>query len=458
MTIPNNILVIFNDDHGQWAAGAYGNRELRTPTLDYLAQTGSLMENAFTPVPVCSPARACFLTGRLASQHGVHDYLASNVPEAHHRWWLEDEVTLAQILARAGYQTALSGKWHLGNDMTPHGGFDWWFTLGGDYPINRLGPYTYSDQGAPILSEAYKTRLITDKAIEFLRKRDSARPFFLMVGYRATHSPWEDHPERSVAPYRECNFKDVPYEETYPFGVQNLESTLPTRDNPREALAQYYASVTRLDEATARLLDELEALGLREDTLVVYTSDHGLCCGHHGIWGKGNGTLPLNMVEESIRIPMIINQPGRVQPGERRTEFVDHLDLFKTLADYAGVALPEDLVDSYPGRSFWPLLEAGEAVPDWRKVQFGEYGNLRMVRTEAHKLVLRYPDGPHELFDLAADPREMIDLFEDPSQQDRVARLMEMMDAYFGAYEDPVKSGLRVRELPRHNLTEAWRS
>ena len=341
--------------------------------------------------------------------------------------------------------------------MTPHAGFAWWFTLGGDYPINRLGPYTYSDQGRPVVSEAYKTRFITDKAIEFLRGRNADQPFFLMVGYRATHSPWEDHPERSVAPYRDCTFEDVPYQETYPFGVQNLESTLPTRDNPREALAQYYAAVTRQDEAVARLLDELDALGVRDDTLVVYTSDHGLCCGHHGIWGKGNGTLPLNMVEESIRVPMIINHPTRIRGGQRRKEFVDHLDLFHTVAAYAGVSPPKDRLHSYPGRSFLPLLETADALSDWRTVQFGEYGNLRMVRTETHKLVLRYPAGPHELFDLAADPREMTDLFADPAQGTRIAQLTDMIEGYFSAYEDPIKSGLRVRDLPRHNLTEAWR-
>lgn len=171
----------------------------------------------------------------------------------------------------------------------------------------------------------------------------------------------------------------------------------------REALAQYYASVTRLDEATGRLLDELEALGLRENTLVVYTSDHGLCCGHHGIWGKGNGTLPLNMVEESIRVPMIINHPGRVSAGQRLNEFVDHLDLFQTLVAYAGAELPEGRKGSYPGRNMWPLLDEQEGGADWRTVQYGEYGNVRMIRTHTHKLVRRYPDGPHELFDLDSD-------------------------------------------------------
>lgn len=453
----NNIVVIFNDDHGQWALGSYGNRELKTPTLDYLAETGVQMENAFTPTPICSPARACFLTGRLPSQHGVHDYLAFSDKYASSRWWLKNETTLAELLSQAGYQTGMYGKWHLGNDVQPQAGFDNWFSLGGRFPINRCGLYPYSENGQIKEISGYKTPIITDKAIEFLHNRAEAKPFFLYVAYRATHGPWRDHPERSVERYRQGAFGDVPQDEMYPFGRQVLASTTPTRATPREALAQYYASVSRIDEATGRLLDELEALDLREDTLVVYTSDHGLCCGHHGIWGKGNATLPLNMVEESIRIPLIFNQPGRLFGGQRRREFVDHLDLFQTLLDYAGIDLPDKMTNYYPGRSFLPFLENSGVISNWRNFQFGEYGNLRMIRTETHKLVRRYPDGPCELFDLRADPRETINLFADPAHQALVQQLTARIDDHFGKYEDPIKSGLRVRDLPRHNHTEAWR-
>jgi len=458
MAEKNNIVVIFNDDHAQWALGSYGNRELHTPTLDHLAHTGVQMENAFTPTPVCSPARACFLTGRLASQHGVHDYLASNDAEIHGHNWLQDEITLAQILSQAGYQTALCGKWHLGNDEQPQPGFDHWFSLSGDYPFAHDGSSRYSDNGHLQEISGYETPVITDRAIEFLRQRDQNQPFFLYVGFRATHSPWQGHPERLAAQYRQSAFEDVPPDVAYPFGRQNLESTTYRRSDPREGLAQYYAAVSALDQATGRLLDELDALDLRETTLLVYTSDHGLCCGHHGIWGKGNGTLPLNMVEESIRVPMIFNQPGRLFEQQRRREFVDHVDLFQTLASYAGVELAAKGDNYYPGRSFLPMLENSGSLPNWRNEQFGEYGNLRMVRTETHKLVRRYPDGPCELFDLQADPRETVNLFDDLVHQSLVKRLTARIDDYFGACQDPVKSGLRVRELPRHNRSEAWRT
>lgn len=458
MNTRKNILLLFTDDHAQWAMGAYGSRELHTPNMDYLAQTGVQMMNAFTPIPVCSPARACFFTGRLPSQHGIHDYLSSTDPVIHHHPWLKDEITLAQLLSEAGYQTGLCGKWHLGADDEPVPGFDYWFGLGGDYPMAHNSNYRFSKNGTSQWLSGYKTPIITDHAVEFLKNREEERPFFLFVGYTATHSPWEKHPERLTSHYRNCTFDDIPLDEMYPFGRQNTESANQDRTDEREMLVQYHAAVSQIDEGIGRLLDELEGQGLREDTLIIYTADHGLNCGHHGIWGKGNGTLPLNMVEESIRIPLIVNQPDQLFGGQRRGEFVDHLDLFQTLIDYADLSLPKPDINQYPGRSFLPLLDNSAPIPDWRTVQFGEYGNLRMIRTERHKLIRRYPDGPCELFDLQNNPRETINLFADPDKQSLIEQLTAQIDRYFGAYEDPVKSGLNVKELPRHNFTEAWRA
>jgi choline-sulfatase len=450
-----NILLILSDDHGQWAMGAYGNGELHTPNLDHLASTGVLMENAFTPIPVCSPARASLFTGRLPSQHGLHDYLASGDPEIGARDWLVDEVTLGELLSTAGYETGFCGKWHMGKDEVPQPGFDTWFTLGHDYPVEHGGRHRYVDNGRYRMIDGFKTSIITDQARQFLRGREGDRPFFLTASYTATHSPWRDHPQRLVHAYRGCTFADLPQDISYPFGRQNLESTFPTRNNFREALAQYYTAVSQIDEAVGQLIDDLEALGLRDHTLVIYTSDHGLCCGHHGIWGKGNGTLPLNMVEESIRVPLLFNQPGRLFAGQRRAEFVDHLDLFQTVAESAGIDLPQR---SYPGRTYLSLLDNTGALPGWRREQYGEYGPLRMIRTERYKFLQRNPHGRHELFDLLADPRETMNLYDDTSYAPLIAELTARIDEYFARFEDKKKNGLRAAVLPRHNFTEAWRS
>lgn len=453
-----NIILIVNDDLAQWALGCYGNTEIHTPTIDYLAATGVLMENAFTPTPVCSPARASLLTGRLASQHGIHDYLSSTIEEIHRRPWLEDEITLAQLLADAGYQTAHCGKWHLGNDDQPQAGFGHWFSGVGDYPAEHGGDHRFSINGEIETIPGQRTQAITDNAIDFLRERDTEAPFFLHIGYFGTHNPWRGQPERLVEQYRRNSFTGLLDQPAYPFGAQALESTLPTRLNPREALAQYFAAISHIDEALGRLMDELQALQLHESALLIFTSDHGLCCGHHGLWGKGNATLPLNMLEESIRVPLIFHQPRDLFRRQRRSEFVDHMDLFQTIADYAGISDALAAERNYPGRSFLPFLDNSAPLPDWRQTHFGEYGDLRMVRTREYKLIRRYyRDAPCELFDLLDDPTESHNRFHEENYQPVVERLGGEIDAYFGRFQDERKSGLRVRELPRHNLSEAWR-
>jgi arylsulfatase A-like enzyme len=455
-----NILLFLTDDHAQWANGAYGDREIMTPNLDSLAEEGVLMENAYTPTPVCSPGRACLLTGRFASQHGLHDYLGG-VPDIDVDGypWMADETLLPEILHDAGYATYLSGKWHLGGENHPRGGFDHTFTHGNDYPFTHGGRRTFYEDGEPIEMTGYKTRIFTEKAIQYLRERAPDQPFYLQVGYITTHNPWEGHPERLAAHYRHCSFDELPGGETYPFGIQNLESAFDYRDDPHESRAQYYAAVTQIDEGVGQILDELEALGLREDTLIVYTADHGLNCGQHGIWGKGNGTLPLNMVEESVRVPLILNRTEQFPPGQRRTAFVDHTDLFQTLLDLAGVTLdPVFRAErNYPGRTYaGPLIHAAP-LKNWKDVQIGEYGDVRMIRDERYKLVRRYPDGPNEFFDLEADPREMTNLYDRPEHQARIAELTAKLDAFFDQYADRVKNGLNVKQLPMHNSGESWR-
>lgn len=443
--------MLFNDDHGQWALPTYGNSELVTPSIDYLADSGVVFNNAFTPIPVCSPARACFFTGLLPSQHGIHDFIAA-ADEFHQKAWLDEFATLPQILADNGYQTGLSGKWHLGRDEKVQSGFEDWFALSGDYPIQHKGAYRYSDNGQIKSLAGYKTNLIADRTVDFIRRQSSDQPFFHFTSFYATHSPWAGQPERLARMYRGCSFDDIPSEERVFAGkLLNIESTSTTSDEIQEARAQYYASVSAIDEAVGRILDELETSGFLENTLIVYTSDHGLCLGHHGIWGKGNATAPQNMIEESMRIPMILSAPAILPKATRRSEFVDHLDLYQTILDYAELAPP---TNNYAGRS---LLKLFTERADWRAVQFGEYGTARMIRTHSHKLIRRYNNQTSELFDLNSIAGEEKNIIAMEESKTIAAELGEMLAAHFNQLGCAPPDYASFSGENRFNTAEAWR-
>jgi arylsulfatase A-like enzyme len=451
-----NILVVQTDDHAQWAASCYGNTELSTPSMDWLARTGVRIQNAFTPTPVCSPARASFWTGRLPSQHGIHDFLG---PEFREGPWLDGERILPELLSEAGYSCALFGKWHCGRPEERWRGFEHWFCLG-----KRTGPHfgvqPYNLNGAPLELHGYQSTITTDHAIAWLRERKEAKrkPFFAYVGLVATHSPFSDHPERLVTAYRKKSFKDIPADALHPFGRRAGEGSRAAEDDWRERQAQYYAAVTEVDTQLGRLVDELEHLGQLENTLIVYTADHGLNMGHHGIFGKGNGTRPLNMLEESIRVPLLFGGWDRLHGQQLRLEMVDHTDLFLTLAEIAGAELPSDI--RYPGRSYASVLTDGAPPQQAKRVQIGEYGNCRMARSQRYKLLRRNGGGPDEFYDLAADPRETRNLLAgSPSAAEAAALtfLDEALAETFRGLDDSPRSGPRVADLPRHNRTEAWR-
>jgi len=252
---------------------------------------------------------------------------------------------------------------------------------------------------------------------------------------------------------------DIPAEAlSLPAGMKNRPTFLPkTPEESREWLAQYYAAVTHIDEQVGRVIDELETLGVLDDTLVVYTSDHGHMNGHHGLYTKGNGTLPQNFYEESIRIPLFIRAPGLFPAGNTESAFVDHLDLFQTLASVAGAGVNGE---SFPGKSFLP--ENPEApLKTWREEQFCEYGNARMIRTGRHKLIRRFaphaPASPDELYDLHEDPRETKNRFGDPSLAGIQKDLLQKLEEHFHRYEIPEKSGTKILDQPVHNAWEPWR-
>ncbi len=447
-----NIVVIIADDHGPWALGCAGNTEIMTPNLDRLASTGTRYTHFYCASPVCSPARASLITGRIPSQHGIHDWLRDgNGGTQPATGYLDGITAYTDILAAHGYDCALSGKWHLGDSPRPRLGFGHWYAhqFGG-------GPY----YGAPMIRDGvlhkeprYLTDAITEDALHFLDSRaatacqTSATPFYLQIGYTAPHSPWIDnHPAEFVDRYADCAFASCPQDAIHPWA-----GPLTTQNHGnRDALAGYFAAVTAMDAGIGRILDHLETVGLRDETLVIFTSDNGFSCGQHGFWGKGNGTFPLNMYENSVTVPTIISQPGRVASDHVDHRLRSHLDIFPTLLDHAGLPVPDR--DSLPGRSFATTLSGRTGTgPDLVIVATGahpetihdEYGPVRMVRTDRWKYVHRHAYGPHELFDLQEDPGELVNLASDPGHVSTRRELKGELDDWFVRYADPARDGIR---------------
>jgi arylsulfatase A-like enzyme len=451
-----NILLFLTDDHGPWALGCYGNREVRSPALDRLAAEGARFQNAFTPSPVCSPARACLLTGRTPSQVGIHDWIQEVEPLFGDRDWPAEELTLPELLSAAGYWCGLSGKWHLGRSHITPRGVSWYFGLP-RWQGEHIETYTYVQNNVERTLTGNKSRFIAHAALEFLAQTPAGRPWFLQVGLIATHSPYAGQEPELVALYDQARFAEIPPYLPHPWRQnegfhQRAEFT---REECERRYRHYYAAVTDIDLQVGRILERLEATGQRDTTLVIYVSDHGLALGHGGFWGKGNSTRPLNMCEVSIRVPLIASWPrGGLTGGRVVMRSVDHYDTFQALCAVAGVEL--DPARRYPGRSWLPLAQ-GHDLPDWREVRFGEYGDLRMLRTSRLKLVRRYPHGPDELFDLAYDPYERLNLAGAPRLAELEAALRDELERWYAVYETPAHSGLRVKQLPAHNRNEAWR-
>jgi arylsulfatase A-like enzyme len=448
-----NIIVVMADDHAQWALGAYGLRQLDTPNLDWLAEQGVLFENAMSPAPVCSAARASFHTGKMPSQHGVHDFLGEQ--EQFDAGWLEGETLLSERLQEAGYRTGLFGKWHATtNSKPPQPGFDRWlsydpYKAGWQNQYLRRGAVQFSSDGAELEYTGVQARFLTEEAIRFID--DSAdKPFFINLNFTEPHAPFTGLPERLVSRYRSVANDIVRAGGSSDLPDRGAETRTP--DDHIEQLAQYLAAVTLIDEQVGRLLDALHGRGLLDSTILVYTSDHGLLVGQYGLYGKTNATNPPNFYEETIRIPLIVYAAGsQLRNRQSRAEFVDLLDLHATIMDYASDGAVT--ADYGPGKSLRPLLQ-GKRNTGWRSVQLAERGEVRMVTDGRWKLVRRYQRDASQLpldtwYDLAHPFGERVaaDL---PDAAVR-GRLMTAMERFFQHYETPEHTGRRIWEQPPPN-------
>ena len=435
-----NVLFILSDDQGAWALGCGGNGEIRTPALDRLAQGGVRFANFFCTSPVCSPARASLLTGEIPSAHGVHDWIRAGSMGPSRVDYLAGRTLVTDVLADHGYRCGLVGKWHLGASDVPRPNFVRWFAH-----QSGMGPYYDApmvDETRPCTVDGYLSDVLSEVAGSFLR--DEARrpePFWLSLCFTAPHYPWIDsHPKAFTDLYAQCAFASCPDEPPHPWFTGGKAAIDKGRSQRRESLVGYFAAVSAMDAAVGRVLETLDAEGLTQSTLVVFMSDNGMNCGHHGIWGKGNGTRPQNMYDTSIKVPCIASQPGRIPAGRVSDTLLSGYDVFPTLLDYLGVAHAAG--HGKPGRSFRHILEDGAPLADEPVVVYDEYGPVRMIRTSQWKYVHRYPDGPHELFDLAADPGERRNRVDDPAATPTVDALRRCLERWFSLYVDPRRDGV----------------
>lgn len=466
MTKPNIVMVIA-DDMGYWSMGCSGDSDIKTPNLDKLAAEGMLFPDFFCASPVCSPARASILCGKMPSQHGVHDWLAkgyvdyedvSDELKKEHRnpnasWeykWSKSQLVgdhaiqyldgfraYTEILEEHGYTCALSGKWHLGDAKTPQKGFTFWKTIamGGD---NYYYPVVLKDGKFDMLRGKYITDYITENAMDFLKERDASKPFYLSVHYTAPHAPWNQfhHPAEYYDMYNDCEYTATPNVPPHKWGRSQY-----TQEDRRRNLHGYYAAVSAMDNGIGQIIAELKKQNVWNDTIFIFTADNGMSMGHHGIFGKGNGTFPLNMYDTAVKVPAIIAYPKGIKGGSVAKGLYSHYDIMPTIADMMG----EKLDDSYPGHSFKEIFDGKIPCGKDAVIVFDEYGPVRMIRTTEYKYIHRYPYGENEFYDLKNDPDEEHNLVDskDAAIQSKIGELKLRMEEWFEKHSDPDKDGLK---------------
>jgi arylsulfatase A-like enzyme len=479
-----NILFIMSDDHGYQAISRYGAGLNQTPNIDRLAEEGVLFRNSFVTNSICAPSRATMLTGKFSHLNG--QYTNGDTFDS-------SQVTFPKLLQKNGYQTALVGKWHLKSQPT---GFDYWNILPGQ---GQYYNPDFIKLGERYQAEGYVTDLITDEALEWLDQRDPGKPFCLLLHHKAPHRTWMpdtthfylyqeeqfDVPEnffddydgrRAAAGQKMSIIEDMdlaydlkmvdpegaiqtPYrkwfegqlgrmnedqrrrwdEEYLPriraFKQAGLEGKELAVWKLRRYLTDYLRCIASVDENVGRVLDYLDANGLAEHTLVVYTSDQGFYLGEHGWFDKRF------MYEESFRTPLIMRFPGGIKANGTKYELVQNIDYAPTFLDYAGVPIPEGI----QGVSLRPVLE-DQTPEDWRTsvyYHYYEFPNEHMVkkhygiRTDRYKLIHFYDDiDDWEFYDLRTDPDEMNNLYGRERVQSLIDSLYKILEERRSYYHD----------------------
>jgi arylsulfatase A-like enzyme len=447
-----NIIFIMADDHAPHGLSCYGSSILSTPNIDRLAQQGMRFTQALGVNSLCAPARACLLTGK-------HSHI--NGKRSNHDAFDGKQQSFPRLLQAAGYETAIVGKWHLKVAPT---GFDYYKVMRGhgnyfDSEFRETGRGWQREKG-------YLTNVITDSSIDWLKQRRSDKPFCLMVHHKAPHGP-DIHEERHKRLFEnetiaapDTLHDDWETRDALRSGEcagtklincswgQDIYRTL-MASAPKEKRARtevvyqqmikgYMRLVASLDENVGRLLNHIDQAGLRDNTIVIYTSDNGFFLGDHGMYNK------MWMYEKSMKLPLLIRYPGVVKPGTVNNDLVCMLDFAPSFLEIAGAKIPKDL----QGRSIMCLLQ-GRPPAEWREgVYYHFYTGYGIpehygVRTKPHKLVHfpSFQDGNYwELFDLTEDADELTNVYTKPEYQEVAKTLHTLLTDYEKRLKVPGKS------------------
>lgn len=413
-----NLLVVLADQLRASSVGYAGEENVHTPTLDRLASDGVAFQNAVSMLPVCTPYRGSLMTGRTPLSTGL---VLNDIPLK------TTETSIAHCFKAAGYDTAYIGKWHLdGPDRTapvPPGprrqGFDHW--MAANFEHNYDNSHYTDEDGDTQVWDGWDTEAQTSHVIDYLRSRENDDPFCVFLSWGVPHHPYRLAPQRYLDMYDPAAIEGRPN----------------CPDVPRDDLWGYYAQTTFLDDQLERLLDALDELGLRDDTIVVFSSDHGDMHGSHGVYKK---QWPWN---ESIKVPFVLRYPRIAQAGVTVDAPINVIDVMPTLLGLAGLPVPDtvegvDLSSVIRGEAG---AEAPESVLIMNPCPFSigdprgddQYPDFRGMRLEYRGVVtdrytyVRTIDKPWLLYDNVADPYQMNNLIDDPQWEPVRARLDSLM-------------------------------
>jgi arylsulfatase A-like enzyme len=431
---PLNVVFILTDNQGAWTLGCYGNPDIKTPHIDRLAAEGIRFDRAMSSNPVCSPTRATFLTGLLPSQHGVHSFLDPKYmmgPEAYNT--LAEFRSLGEILKDQGYACGLSGKWHLGDNLKPSEGFDFWITKP-DGSSREMYDQPIIENGEVRVEPGYTTDLWTREAVRFIEDHQE-RPFFLYLAYNGPYNlgGLMSNPPRNrhAKTYQGQPFPSFPRDTMHPWQHANKAF-----HNSPLAMERCAAETSGVDDGVGEVMATLKRLNLDEHTLVVYAADQGWMGGQNGMWGMGDHFRPIALHDLMLQIPFLFRHPGGIPAGQTTDVLASNYDFLPTVLGYLNLTdhLPKE--HPLPGRDWSPILR-GVQVPTQDQAVFYEMETTRAIREERWKYVGRHPNGPFELYDLQADPMERVNLYGQPSMETQCQRLRERLEVFFNRHADP---------------------